>query len=118
MAKSVLPGMALPCGLCRASTHGNAFGVPIVAFAVQISLTAMLAFPVVTHMIVDDKYDSNLLCFEVFLQRKYFGTGSQVNFFFAKFIHKSKPNFLLLEDLINLKVTKYFKIFLEWRHTP
>jgi hypothetical protein len=46
-----------------------------------------------------------------FLQRNYLGTGSRVNFFFAKFVHKSKSTFLLLEDLINLKVTKYFKIF-------
>jgi hypothetical protein len=33
--------------LCRASTHGNAFAVPIVAFAVQLSRMPMLAFPVV-----------------------------------------------------------------------
>jgi hypothetical protein len=45
--KSALPGMALPCDLCRASMHGNAFAVPIVAFAVQLSHTTMLAFPVV-----------------------------------------------------------------------
>jgi hypothetical protein len=46
-ANSALSGMALPCGLCRASTHDNAFVVPVVAFAVQLSRTAMLAFLVV-----------------------------------------------------------------------
>jgi hypothetical protein len=49
-AKSTLPGMTLPCDLCRASTHGNAFAVPIVAFAVQLSRMAMLAFPVVSYV--------------------------------------------------------------------
>jgi hypothetical protein len=38
---------------CRAWMHGNAFAMPIMAFAVQISRTTMLAFPVVSvHIII------------------------------------------------------------------
>jgi hypothetical protein len=39
-AKGALPGMTLPCGLCRASTHDNAFVMPL-------AHTAKHAFPVV-----------------------------------------------------------------------
>jgi hypothetical protein len=39
--------MALPCGLCRASTHGKAFVVHEVAFGVQLAGTAMWPSPVV-----------------------------------------------------------------------
>jgi hypothetical protein len=46
-AKNLLPGLALPCGLCRASTYGKAVAVSIVAFAMPAWRTATLPFPVV-----------------------------------------------------------------------
>jgi hypothetical protein len=42
-----LPGMALPCGLCRVSTHGNAFAISIAPFAVLVWRTTTKLFPVV-----------------------------------------------------------------------
>jgi hypothetical protein len=46
-AKEALPEMMLPCALCRASTHGNAFAVSKDPFAVSAWRTATKTFPVV-----------------------------------------------------------------------
>jgi hypothetical protein len=45
--KIALPDQTLPCGLCRALTHGKAFAMHEVAFAMQLAGTAMWPFPVV-----------------------------------------------------------------------
>jgi hypothetical protein len=49
MAKDALPGMALSCAICRASTHANAFAVSIVPFAVPLWRTTTKPFPVVHY---------------------------------------------------------------------
>jgi hypothetical protein len=46
--KKPLPGIALPCALCRAATHGNDFVVPSGAFAVRLARMAKPAIPVVS----------------------------------------------------------------------
>jgi hypothetical protein len=47
-AENALPGLSLPCELCRAASHGKDFAVRIGPFAVWPSRTAKQRSPVVT----------------------------------------------------------------------
>jgi hypothetical protein len=51
-AKSALPGNALPCALCRASTHGKAFALRFSPFTVRFARTAEHCIPVVYTAVI------------------------------------------------------------------